>query len=140
MIREVIRETLPQLLEAPEVKTCDVRIHDNNDLAAFVSHLVALSEDPAAWTQVKSGTINFSLFQEPGKTQVTLGTAAAKAVPPVSPETIERVEKGVVNEAAVDRFAQKGVTRLVLDRSAVLTPLARDRARQLKIQIERVKQ
>jgi hypothetical protein len=46
------------------------------------------------------------------------------------------VDKGAVTEAMVGQAAQAGA-RLVLGRRAVLTPLARDRARAAGVEIER---
>jgi hypothetical protein len=46
------------------------------------------------------------------------------------------VEKGAVTEAMVAEAAKAGA-RLVLGRRAVLTPLARDRARAAGVEIER---
>ena len=51
-------------------------------------------------------------------------------------ESAGRVEKGAVTERTVREAADAGA-RLVLAPAAVLTPLARDRARALKVPIER---
>ena len=48
----------------------------------------------------------------------------------------EHVEKGAVTEAMVASAARAGA-RLVLGRAAVLTPLARDRARAAGVEIEK---
>jgi hypothetical protein len=47
-----------------------------------------------------------------------------------------RVERGAVTERTVARAAADGC-RLVLGRRAVLTPLARDKARVLGVEIEK---
>jgi hypothetical protein len=49
---------------------------------------------------------------------------------------VHRIERGAVTEAMINRAAQAG-ERLVLGRGAVLTPLARDRARASGVQIEK---
>jgi hypothetical protein len=49
---------------------------------------------------------------------------------------VPRVDRGAVTERAVNEAAKAG-GRLILGPRAVLTPLARERARALKIQIER---
>lgn len=47
-----------------------------------------------------------------------------------------QVDKGVLSEARVTELAKQN-DRIVLGRAAVLTPLARDRARELNVAIER---
>ena len=49
-----------------------------------------------------------------------------------------RVEAGAVTERAVKEAAKAGA-RLVLSPRAVLTPMARDRARSLGVEIEKEK-
>jgi hypothetical protein len=58
------------------------------------------------------------------------------AAGPGSVQPAHRVDKGAVTEAMVAGAAQAGA-RLVLGRRAVLTPLARDRARAAGVEIER---
>jgi len=49
---------------------------------------------------------------------------------------VQRIEHGAVTERAVKKAKADGA-RLVLGRRAVLTPLARDRARILGVEIEK---
>ena len=49
---------------------------------------------------------------------------------------VRRIERGAVIERTVNEAAQAG-QRLVLAPAAVLTPLAKERARHLKVEIER---
>jgi hypothetical protein len=49
---------------------------------------------------------------------------------------VHRIERGAVTERAVKKAATDG-GRLMIGRRAVLTPLARDRARVLGVVIER---
>jgi hypothetical protein len=49
---------------------------------------------------------------------------------------VRRIERGAVTEAVVTAAARAG-ERLVLGRGAVLTPLARDRARASGVPIEK---
>ena len=49
---------------------------------------------------------------------------------------VRRIEKGAVTERTVNEAAHAG-QRLVLAPAAVLTPLAKERARHLKVEIER---
>ena len=57
-------------------------------------------------------------------------TGASSAAP------VMRIEKGAVTERHVREAAEKGA-RLVLSPRAVLTPMARDRARSLGVEIEK---
>ena len=62
--------------------------------------------------------------------------AGGRAAPAGRPQPSHRVEKGAVTEAMVAAAARAGA-RLVLGRGAVLTPLARDRARAAGVEIEK---
>jgi hypothetical protein len=98
-----------------------VSLRTDADLAAFVRRLLHLFENPKQRDALRSGRLAFRL--------------AAPAVPgAVQPS--HRVEKGAVTEKMVASAAQAGA-RLVLGRRAVLTPLARDRARAAGVEIER---
>jgi hypothetical protein len=63
-----------------------------------------------------------------GRLRFTLGAAPA--------EGVVRVDRGAVTERTVNEAARAGA-RLVLGRRAVLTPLAREKARAKGIEIER---
>jgi len=53
------------------------------------------------------------------------------------PEAVrERIDKGIVTEKKVMAAAKAG-KKLVVGKGVVLTPLARDKARQLGVEIER---
>jgi hypothetical protein len=114
MVREVLREAMagkvaPALAAVESVKLCC-----DTDLAAFVARLL----DPAMQERVKAGKLRFTLGASP---QAAAATGA--------------ILTGVISEKTIDRNASAGT--LVLAADAVLTPLARDRARQLKLKIER---
>ena len=91
-----------------------VSLRSDADLARFVDAVLA---NAAA---VRSGALRF-----------TLGSGAGTA-----PAGVRRIEKGAVTERTVNEAASAG-QRLVLAPAAVLTPLARERARHLKVEIER---
>ncbi len=96
-----------------------VTIRTDADLGAFVLHLLHLFENPKHRDAVRSGRLRFRL--------------AATALPGSAPPS-HRIEKGAVTEAMVAASARAGA-RLVLGRRAVLTPLARDRARATGVEI-----
>jgi hypothetical protein len=108
---------------AATVERVDLR--SDADLDAFVRSLVHRFENPRDRMAIRSGRLRFRL----GATAATgVGAAAAGAV--------IRVERGAVTERAVREAAAAGA-RLVLARRAVLTPMARDRARSLGVEIEK---
>lgn len=128
MVREVLHEALGrrgQTKALPEAKAETVRIASDADLAAFVQHLVKLLSDPAAASEVRSGRHKF-----------TLGAAAA-ARPAQEKAAVgnSTVLDGTVTEAKINKCVGAGVVILTAD--AVITPLARDRARSLGLKIER---
>jgi hypothetical protein len=96
-----------------------VSIRTDADLAAFVLHLLHLFENPKHRDALRAGRLRFRLVAP---------AAGGQGQPS------HRIEKGAVTEAMVAASARAG-TRLVLGRRAVLTPLARDRARATGVEI-----
>ena len=108
---------------AADVEVVDLR--SDADLDAFVRSLVRRFENPRDRMAIRSGKVRFRL----GAT--ASGSAAAPA-----PAVVMRIEKGAVTERTVRDAAAAGA-RLVLAPKAVLTPMARDRARSLGVEIEK---
>jgi hypothetical protein len=126
LVREVIREVLPKGLPVTET----VNLSTDDELAAFVKRLMDLDSDQRE--EVRSGRKRFRLAVPPvPRAGAGPGLVTAPAAPPA-----RHIERGAVTEAMIDHAAQAGV-RLVLGRGAVLTPLARDRARASGVQIEK---
>ena len=100
-----------------------VSVRTDQELAAFVTRLLHLFENPRRRDDLRSGRLRFRL-------------AAGGAGPGGSARPTRRIDKGAVTEAAVRDAARAGA-RLVLGRRAVLTPLARDRARAAGVEIEK---
>jgi hypothetical protein len=137
LVREVIRDVLPQGLSVTET----VNLSTDEDLEAFVKRLLDL--EPAEREQLRSGRKRFRLAAAPA-TQ-TVQTSPAPPVPAAAVSEAERaggstpvrrIERGAVTEAVINQAVRAG-ERLVLGRGAVLTPLARDRARASGVPIER---
>jgi hypothetical protein len=98
-----------------------VSLRTDADLDAFVKRLLRLFENPKQRDALRAGRLRFRLAAVAG---------------PGSVQPAHRVDKGAVTEAMVRQAAGAGA-RLVLGRRAVLTPLARDRARAAGVEIER---
>ena len=120
LVREVIRDLLPNGLPVTET----VNLSTDEDLAAFVNRLLDL--DPDQREELRSGRKRFRLAGG----AVNGAERAGESTP------VRRIERGAVTEAVINRAARAG-ERLVLGRGAVLTPLARDRARASGVQIEK---
>jgi hypothetical protein len=104
-----------------------VDLRSDADLDAFVLMLARRLENPRNRTAILSGKVRFQLAGAPAAPGVS-----ASATPTI------RVESGAVTERAVKDAARAGA-RLVLSARAVLTPMARDRARSLGVEIEKEK-
>ena len=141
LVREVIRDVLPQGLAVTET----VNLSTDEDLAVFVKRLLDL--DPAQHEELRSGRKRFRLASPQalsvpaGAGQVSAGPSngagqsnGAERAGPSAP--VRRIERGAVTEAVIAAAARAG-ERLVLGRGAVLTPLARDRARASGVPIEK---
>jgi hypothetical protein len=101
-----------------------VDLRSDADLDAFVRSLVRRLENPRDRMAIRSGKVRFRLG-------ATAGPGAAPAA-----AAVMRIEKGAVTERTVRDAAAAGA-RLVLAPRAVLTPMARDRARSLGVEIEK---
>jgi hypothetical protein len=123
-VREVLREVLPSQAPEPSLTHGEVVIATDTDLTAFLRRVAALCEDPQQRAMFQDGRHGFRLGRPGGPGPVGTGTP------------VTRVDRGAVTERAVVRAAADGA-RLVLGPGAVLTPLARDKARSLGVEIER---
>ena len=149
LIREVIRDVLPKGLPAIET----VNLSTDEDLAAFVARLLDL--DPEDREDLRAGRRRFRLAA-PSHPQTPQASSVTQAAPvPAVPggsgahglngltavngsagPPARRIERGAVTEKVVRDAARAG-ERLVLGPGAVLTPLARDRARASGVEISK---
>jgi hypothetical protein len=113
LVREVLKEAMANRA-SPKQGIETVRIGNDAELQAFIARL----SNPGVIETVLSGKLRFTLAQSA----------------PVSTSTGDVLE-GVISEQRISVLAAKGT--LVLGPTAVLTPLARDRARKLGLKIER---
>ena len=100
---------------APAAGTEFVTLATDADLDRFVRSLLA--RPPEELEAIRAGRLRFTL--QSGE-----------------PSGVVRVERGAVTERKVEQAAKAGA-RLVLGPAAVLTPLAREKARAKGIEIER---
>lgn len=142
LVREVVRDAVSDILPAPssaapvaqqigvqptgplaadeKTRTDTVRIATDQDLDAFVRQLLRLFENPKTRADLRAGRLIFRLAGNGGAAQ---------------PAT-HRIDSGAVTERHVADMAASGGV-LILGRRAVLTPLAREKARALGITIEK---
>ena len=113
LVREVLKEAMANRA-APKQGIETVRIGNDAELQAFIARL----SNPGVIETVRSGKLRFTLAQSA----------------PVSTSTGDVLE-GVISEQKISSLATMGT--LILGPTAVLTPLARDRARKLGLKIER---
>jgi hypothetical protein len=130
MVREVLQEVLPRGASdvgngtaPPGDDVRRVRVGDDHDLADLVTQVLNLAEDPDRAADLRAGRIRFRLAGD-------AGTGA-----PGGPGPID-VERGAVTERIIQRAAREQRS-LRIGARAVVTPLARDRARALGVVIER---
>ena len=114
LVREVLKEAMANRA-APKQGTETIRIGSDAELQAFLNRLAG----PGTIEAVRAGKLRFTL---------------AQTITPASSSTGDVLE-GVISEQKISALAAKGT--LVLGPTAVLTPLARDRARKLGLKIER---
>jgi hypothetical protein len=131
MVREVLREVLPQAVSSQRpdgAAVRRVRVADDGDLDDLVRQVLDLAADPERVSDLRAGRLRFALVADdqggpPARTE-------SPAAPPLD------VERGAVTERLVNRAAREQ-RALRIGSRAVVTPLARDRARALGVSIER---
>lgn len=128
MVRQVLQEIVPQTMSSsPSTASENVTIASDADLQAFARRVAGAPQDVR--DAILAGSTTFALA----------GPAPAAAASAATPAAAEvRVEKGAVTERHVRAAASAGAV-LVLGRKAVLTPLARDRARADGVEITKEK-
>jgi hypothetical protein len=108
---------------APPAGAVPVSLRSDEELNLFARTLLA--RPPAERDAILAGRLRF-----------TLGAPAGAAPGGTTPPGVIRVDRGAVTERKVDEAARAGA-RLVLGPRAVMTPLAREKARAKGIAIER---
>lgn len=103
-----------------KTRTDTVRIATDQDLDTFVRQLLRLFENPKTRADLRNGRLTFRLA---GSTRSTAGAT-------------RRIDSGAVTERQIADIAASGAA-LVLGPKAVLTPLAREKARALGISIQK---
>jgi hypothetical protein len=137
LIREVIRDQLSLIRETGLVET--VNLSTDADLAAFVSRLLSIDEQGREDVLVGRKRFRLAIPVPPAPAPappVALASAGTVTVPVPAGQAVRRIDKGAVTESVIKDAARAG-QRLVLGPGAVLTPLARDRARASGVQIEK---
>ncbi|MGV0807792.1 hypothetical protein [Mycolicibacterium setense] len=113
-----VQPTGPRAVDGKN-RTETVQLSNDRDLDSFVRKLLRLFESPKTRADLKAGRLSFRLA---GSNRASGGGAN------------RRIETGAVTERHI---ADMTGGTLVLGRKAVLTPLAREKARTLGITIEK---
>lgn len=160
MVRELLRELLPAVLGAGH-RLIDrlrnavrddggngpvgVAVRSDEELNAFARAMAEVCREPGAADAIASGRVHFRLEGRAASPPPPGSTAGAPAAPLPAPAGTTataaraaelRVDAGVLSEKRIAEMAKTN-RRLVLGPRAVLTPLGRDRARELGIEIVR---
>ena len=125
LVRAVLRDVLPDVASATSRSASRVvSLRTDADLDALVREVAAAAADPARREELCAGRHGYRLARDDEDPAPQAGGG------------VGRVERGAVPERTVRRAAAEGA-RLVVGPRAVLTPLARDRARALGVVLEK---
>lgn len=138
LVREALRDAVaskPELLRQakPASVTEMVSLGNDADLARFVGRIADMCEDAATRAQLRSGAIAFSLAGASPASPVS-GAASSVSTSGSMSGNVVVIEKGAVTESMVRKAAETGAT-LHLGPRAVLTSLAKDKARAMGVEI-----
>lgn len=136
-VRAVLRDVLPADL-APGAAAPNgsvggsVTVRTDAELDALVRRVAEACADPSRRSALAAGRHGFRLAPAAAPVPNRPGPPPETA----APGGVLRVDRGAVTERTV-RKAAEDKSRIVVGRRAVLTPLARDRARTLGVAVER---
>lgn len=135
-VRAVLRDVLPaELVHGGSLRANEssepVTLRNDGDLDALIRRVAALCEDPGRRAALRDGRHGFRLAAG----GVSTGRQEGSGPSGVGAGVL-RVDRGAVTERMVAKAAADGI-RLVIGPRAVLTPLARDKARVLGVEIEK---
>lgn len=134
LVREVLRDVAPVKAQATPFaailrtalggsKPASVAVDD--DLSAFARDIAAACDDADLRAAIRDGKIQFQhRAPQANGAELARGTY--------------RIDKGLLSETAVIEAARSS-SRIVLGRGVAVTPLARDKARELRIELVRDK-
>ncbi|MFM9841688.1 MAG: hypothetical protein ACKVOI_01835 [Dongiaceae bacterium] len=120
-------------------RTEEISIASDADLQRFVQRLVALAEDAAGRDALKSGRIKFQLAKSGHRSPAILKRPQREvqnSAPAAQSAGGYRIDRGLVAERHIVAAAKNG-RKLTVAKGVAVTPLARDKARQLGVVIER---
>jgi hypothetical protein len=155
-VRAVLRDVFPLANATATTPDGELSLRTDADLTAFVRRVALLCEDATQRAELQAGRHRFRLAAgasgldgldrrtssgrdhpaSSGRDRPASGGLDHRASGAAGSDAVERVDRGAVTERAVKKAAANG-KRLVLGRRAVLTPLARDKARSLGVVIEK---
>ena len=121
MVRQVLADVVPQTMSL--ASSDEVSISSDADLQAFARRIASATQSER--DAIVAGSRTFRL---------TGGALQQSGAAATAPSAVVRVDKGAVTERHVRQAADSGAV-LVLGKRAVLTPLARDRARAAGVKI-----
>jgi len=137
LIREVINEELTArrgcrtpLAGDPQERVETVSISTNEELSAFVRHIVTLAKDDKTSADIEYGRYTFSL----SRAERSLGHSSPRSLE--STIVPVRFDRGLITEAEIKKLSE-GVTLVDAGDSVCFTPLARDELRKLGIKVRR---
>ncbi|MFT4009882.1 MAG: hypothetical protein QM655_07535 [Nocardioidaceae bacterium] len=139
LVRELIGEILPEVAhvaQQPELRT--VRLDNDDDITAFVALILDLAQDRDELRRLRSGRLCFSLAPASGVPQASAESSPLASTP--TPAQVQgpvlRIERGAVTERTLAHALANG-SRVLLGKGAVVTPLARELARNNGMRLER---
>lgn len=145
LVRDALRELIPQKAQGAvsggtllarlrsalgdaKQSTVEVRIDTASDLSSFARDLLQAPEDIRLG--ILSAKIGLSLAPR------AAAGAGAVAVAAAPQRSTHQIAKGVVTEVMVTEIGRTS-DRLIIGKGVVVTPLARDKAREVKLEIVR---
>jgi hypothetical protein len=123
LVRSILREIMPTATQTGSTRE-QIAIRSDDDLNRFVQRLWSAFDDPVKREAIRSGTMRFTL------------SAQDISAPDPFAKTPVAALSGAISERKLLSVAKAGDT-VAIAADAVITPLARDKARALNITLIR---
>lgn len=135
-----IAEQIREDLKRQGASTIAVQVSSDFDLNLFIGRILSLADAGDIRSAMAAGKVRFTLAGDgPSHNSNKMGnrnTSIPKGNRPTGNSEAYVIEKGVLNETKIAEIA-KTHGRVEIGRGVVLTPLAKDRARELKLELIR---
>ncbi|MCP4381071.1 MAG: hypothetical protein GY798_06575 [Hyphomicrobiales bacterium] len=156
LVRQALRESLPATGDAATAAgeglvgalrtalargtpaSVTVAVGSGSDLDRFAKGIIDACGDDEIKAAILAGDVRFELAQSAPPASAPAARTTAKTLPEANKAGAYEMASGLLNEVKVVEISRTH-SRIMVGKDVVLTPLARDKAREIRIELVRQK-